>query len=64
MKKKKPKRLRFCGINPPRFDRSQIKFWMYLLPIAFVMMVPIILFAGNAFKPMDEIFMFNPPPRR
>ena len=60
MKKKKAKRLRFCGINPPRFDRSQIKIWVYLLPIALIMITPIIFIIGTAFKPLDELFAYPP----
>jgi multiple sugar transport system permease protein len=60
MKKKKIKRLRYCGINPPRFDRSQIKFWLYLLPVAVVMSLPIIFIVGTAFKPVDELFAYPP----
>jgi len=60
MKKKKVKRLRFCGINPPRFDRSQIKIWVYLLPIAVLMAVPIIFNVSTALKPLDELFLYPP----
>jgi multiple sugar transport system permease protein len=60
MKNEKKKRLRFCGINPPRFDRSQIKFWSYLLPVAAVMVLPIIFIAGTAFKPLNELFAYPP----
>ena len=60
MKKKKAKRLRFCGINPPRFDRSQIKIWVYLLPIAVLMALPIMFIVGTAFKPLDELFAYPP----
>jgi len=60
MKKKKAKRLRFCGINPPRFDRSQIKIWVYLLPIALLMATPIVFIVGTAFKPLDELFAYPP----
>ncbi len=60
MKKKKAKRLRYCGINPQRFDRSQIKFWIYLLPIAVIMSLPIIFIIGTAFKPIDELFAYPP----
>ena len=59
-KKKKIKRLRYCGINPADFDRSQLKFYVYLLPICLVMVLPIFFIVGNAFKPLDELFVFPP----
>lgn len=60
MKKKKTKRLRYCGINPPRFDRSQIKFWFYLLPLAVIMAFPILFIVGKAFMPIEELFIYPP----
>ena len=60
MKKKKAKRLRFCGINPPHFDRSQIKIWVYLLPIAALMVLPIVFTISAALKPLDELFLYPP----
>lgn len=60
MKKKKIKRLRINGINPSRFDRSQIKFYLVLLPIGFVMLLPIIFIFVNAFKPIDELLAYPP----
>ena len=47
-------------INPRRFDRSQIKFYAVLLPLALFMLLPIILIISNAFKPLDELFRFPP----
>jgi len=60
MEKKKVKRLRFCGINPPRFDRSQIKIFAYLVPLALFMVLPIVFTLGNAFKPLEELFAYPP----
>ena len=66
MKTRRIKKLRQCGINPPGFDRSQIKFWLYLIPIALLMLWPIVFSIGNAFKPIDELFIWPPRlfPRR
>ncbi len=48
------------GINPKRFHRNQIKFYVYLLPIAAVMLLPIIYNIITAFKPLDELFAYPP----
>ena len=52
---RKPKRLQIIGINPQRFDRSQIKFFLYLIPITILMGLPIVFIFFNAFKPLDEL---------
>ena len=43
MKTKRKNRIRLTGINPTRFDRSQIKFYIILLPIMVFMSFPMIL---------------------
>jgi ABC-type glycerol-3-phosphate transport system permease component len=48
------------GINPQGFHVSQIKFYLLLLPLAVVMMLPIIFIFSTAFKPPDELFAFPP----
>ena len=52
--------LQIIGINPARFDRSQIKFFLYLVPITALMGLPIVFIFFNAFKPLDELFVFPP----
>ena len=47
-------------VNPAKFDRTQIKFYVYLLPLAVLMGAPIIYIVCHAFKPMDELFAFPP----
>jgi len=47
-------------VNPQKFDRSQIKFYVYLLPLAVLMGAPIVYIICHAFKPMDELFAFPP----
>lgn len=47
-------------VNPQKFDPSQIKFYVYLLPLAVLMGAPIIYIICHAFKPMDELFAFPP----
>ena len=47
-------------INPSRFSFSQLKFYAYLLPLAAVMLLPIIYIFSTAFKPMNELFAYPP----
>jgi ABC-type glycerol-3-phosphate transport system permease component len=48
------------GINPKKFHKSQIKFYIILLPIITFMILPILFIFFNAFKPMDELFIYPP----
>lgn len=47
-------------INPSRFDRSQIKFLLILLPLAVLYALPIIYITVTAFKPLGELFAYPP----
>ena len=47
-------------INPSRFSLSQLKIYAYLVPLAAVMLLPIIYIFSTAFKPMDELFAYPP----
>jgi len=47
-------------INPNKFDRSQLKFYMVLIPMALLMILPVIYIFTTAFKPMDELFAYPP----
>jgi multiple sugar transport system permease protein len=47
-------------INPKKFDRSQIKFFVVLTPLALFMILPVIYIINQAFKPLDELFRFPP----
>jgi multiple sugar transport system permease protein len=47
-------------INPNKFDKSQIKFYIILLPLATFMLLPIVYMINQAVKPLDELFMFPP----
>ncbi len=55
-------RNRFQGtkINPTRFHRSQIKFVLFIMPVALFMVLPILYIFNHAFKPLDELFAFPP----
>lgn len=60
MKRKKKSRIRIIGINPSRFEWSQMKFLAYLIPVALLMLLPILFIVFNAFKPIDELFSYPP----
>ncbi len=47
-------------INPRKFERSQIKILVILLPLALFMALPIVFIVSHAFKPMSELFAFPP----
>ncbi|ABS60158.1 MULTISPECIES: carbohydrate ABC transporter permease [Fervidobacterium] len=46
--------------NPKYFHKSQLKFYFILTPIAVFMMLPIIFIFSQAFKPLDELFLYPP----
>lgn len=47
-------------INPTKFSRTQIKFYVILIPLCLFMILPIIYVVNQAFKPLDELFRFPP----
>lgn len=47
-------------INPKRFDSSQLKFYLILVPVSIFMLLPVVFIFNQAFKPMDELFRFPP----
>ncbi|MDR1532604.1 MAG: carbohydrate ABC transporter permease [Clostridiales bacterium] len=47
-------------INPTKFDRSQIGFYVVLVPLAFLMVLPIVYIVSTAFKPFAELFAYPP----
>ena len=48
------------NINPTRFNKSQLKIYAYIVPLALFMVLPIVFIISHAFKPMDELFAFPP----
>lgn len=46
--------------NPRYFHKSQLKFYFILTPIAMFMILPIIFIFSQAFKPLDELFLYPP----
>lgn len=47
-------------INPEHFHKSQIKFYIVLVPLLLVMMLPILFIVSHAFKPLDELYQYPP----
>lgn len=47
-------------INPEHFHKSQIKFYIILIPLLVVMMLPILFIVSHAFKPLDELYQYPP----
>lgn len=47
-------------INPTRFHKSQIKFYIILALMSSVMVLPLIYIFSQAFKPIDELFAYPP----
>ena len=48
------------GTNPQGFHRSQIKFYVFLIPFSLFMVLPIVYIFNHAFKPLDELYAFPP----
>ena len=47
-------------INPTHFDRSQIKFILWVLPMAILMLLPIVYIFAHALKPFSELYEYPP----
>lgn len=47
-------------INPTSFNKSQIRFYLILIPLAIFMILPVLYIVNQAFKPLDELFLFPP----
>lgn len=47
-------------INPTKFHKSQIKFYIILILMSIVMALPIVFIFCQAFKPIDELFAYPP----
>lgn len=46
--------------NPDKFEKSQIKIYLLILPMVLLCGLPIIFIIFHAFKPMEELFAFPP----
>ena len=47
-------------INPQKFESSQLKIIILILPLVIFMAMPLVFIANHAFKPMEELFAFPP----
>ena len=47
-------------INPRKFEWSQMKIIVIILPLVIFMAMPIVFITNHAFKPMEELFAFPP----
>lgn len=47
-------------INPTSFHRSQLMFYAFLIPLAILMLLPILFIFNHAFKPISELFAYPP----
>lgn len=53
-------KLKGVAVNPRRFERSQIKFYIVLLPFVLLTVLPLIYIVSTAFKPIEELFAYPP----
>ena len=47
-------------MNPQHFSKSQIKIYVFLIPLCVIMALPIVFIFMNALKPLDELFAYPP----
>ena len=47
-------------MNPDKFEKGQIKLYLFVVPLALITGLPIVYIFFHAFKPMEELFAFPP----
>lgn len=47
-------------INPSRFSLGQLKFFIFLVPLGIIMVLPIFFIFSQSLKPLDELFLYPP----
>jgi len=47
-------------MNPDKFEKGQIKLYLFVVPLVLLTGLPIIYIFFHAFKPMEELFAFPP----
>lgn len=52
--------IKAMNVNPKTFTKSQLKFYIILVPMAIFMLLPVVYIFSQALKPLDELFMFPP----
>lgn len=60
LKPRKHTGIHYSGINPKGYHPSQLKFYIVLLPLAIIMLLPMVFIFSHAFKPPDELFAYPP----
>ncbi|MDD4988709.1 MAG: carbohydrate ABC transporter permease [Candidatus Izemoplasmatales bacterium] len=60
--KRRNRKSKFLGtkINPTRLNKSQIKFFLLVLPMLIVTSLPLIFIFSHAFKPLDQLYAYPP----
>ncbi len=61
-KTRRKRTARFLGtvVDPKRFSRTQVKFYVILVPLALFMVLPVVMIVNRAFMPLGELFAFPP----
>lgn len=59
---KKKKKASYFGsmIDPKGFHPSQIKFYCIIVPVVFIMILPLVYIVFTAFKPISELYAYPP----
>jgi multiple sugar transport system permease protein len=52
--------IKAMNVNPKKFSKAQIKFYVILIPMAVFMMMPVVYIFSQALKPIYELIMFPP----
>lgn len=52
--------MRKTRFNPDKFHMNQIPIYLFLIPLALFMAMPIVFIINHAFKPIEELFAFPP----
>lgn len=52
--------IKAMNVNPKKFNKNQIKFYLILVPMAIFMILPVIYTFSQALKPIDELIQFPP----
>ena len=47
-------------MNPDKFEKGQIKLYLFVVPLVLITGLPIVFIIFHAFKPMEELFAFPP----
>jgi ABC-type glycerol-3-phosphate transport system permease component len=52
--------IKAMNVNPKKFAKNQLKFYIILVPMAIFMIMPVVYVFSQALKPIDELIMFPP----